>query len=65
MEYVQSLGKATDKSWKKIFSKTMVLVNMAQGIAGTEDQTPTALAGPSSNGRTMYVDVDSDSDIDE
>ena len=65
MEYVQSLTKATDKSWKKIFSKTTVLVNVAQGTAGAEDQTTTALAGPSTGGHTMCVDVDSDSDIDE
>ena len=65
MEYVQSLTKATDKSWKKIFSKTMVLVNVAQGTVGVEDQTTTALAGPSTGGRTMCVNVDSDLDIDE
>ena len=62
VEYVESLRKATEKSWKKIYLKTTALTN-SQGIVGTEDPKHTDMLEQLvfTSGRAMCVDIDSDS----
>ena len=58
MEYVESLGKAKEKSWKKIFLKTAMLTNL-QGTVGMED--PKYMDMPEqlvlTSGHVMCVDL--------
>ena len=61
MEYIKSLGKAKEKSWKKIFLKTAALTNL-QGTVGMEDLKHMDMLEQLvlTSEHMMYVDIDSD-----